>query len=1294
MMSFFSRFSQEASNAFQDVYGTVCLGDDAGKSARLTLVLKPISNPASAKAAKLNLGMTFLEVNGRAYVQSVIPGSAADRAGVMPQDAIQYAAVFQSEWLEAESASLHQRDDLLLDASDMATQHALNAEANGVRITYEGLRKVLAEAIDPTQSAFVSPPSKGGASSRGWNHGPPIPSTVNVCVPQSDADGFVYGENDNQYNSSTAFRGDLPRPVIFVFRRTRQRKSMHHISMLLPSFRLDDECDFASSLVKRLAPTADMEMPTPDTWEELVHDATDWLLDGGSILPPKIQKQRIMHGGADGDNDTGADRSSIPLDSFERERATKLADLRSKMAAEAMQVDRTDDVEAATIRGMIQKAVGLAFVRASKVVLGVSVHAGSGIVISRLSDGTWSAPSSIGTWGLGLGLQFGLEVAEYIFILQTQESLDHFRSGGSFTIGGDIGAAVAGMGREAYGAASAGGNCGGGEALKDDEYNDNESNEENKNSGVGIAPIVAYAKSQGLYIGVSLEGSRIFVRNDINSRTYKFTCGRDVSAYDILSGKVPTPTEAEDLYAALHSVEFTHEMSCLPRPPEVLRKDSSNEWFYDRSTLGDGPPSKQDPFNFLSTLSQKDEEACETFETQFKKFMYGGVSVQRLLPNTESRSGRTGKERRTLWLMLPEVGSLRLGFVSKLSDGESAVSNKSSTLRARRDDSSKISAVEGDLVTVESEEVTLDSALYTDRDAATIGQIRTGNVQLSQKHSIALTDLTVLSHDPLVPVKFNPDDKTEHLRVISMQDVAGTSLLFLANNFREAELLVCGLKLLLERETARLGVRGGLPISALGGRVLDGAMSPTAARGFRDTPTSNASINPIRRNSRKKNGRTSGYTSSDVEELEDSGEDEGPKQNSTYLPEGRKSWGRVPGRSYMRGQAASTNKGQRSGVNEQGVPQYVHGQLLVRDIAKNVRLPLPLPLCRVLLLDSTSPVIARWEKDRGDVNFDHTLWAFPPATPRELERHASEHSLIATGSMCGANRTSAFDRMRNGSWIRLSETQIVDADDSEKLAITVSERMPRRGFSIKIRILLRAVKDNACDATVFAEVRPVGKDMSNQAAVHRAFLLVINEISSRYGEQLGGLMAGFLSVIDNMGSNQPEIQDVDKRTSGRPFPRTTPSEEKKIDSPSKQTRRRDSGLVSFEDMLKTGRQSPDLIVSDRPSTPSLLLEIPEPDPSKRLSAKSKPAPHLNEFAPVPELEDELMGSKEPVLIEVKPLPKIRLSLMPSPREEDEDDASSYSPAPHSKSRKSKSKSNSKRKTSSSWRKSGRMKSKA
>jgi hypothetical protein len=378
------------------------------------------------------------------------------------------------------------------------------------------------------------------------------------------------------------------------------------------------------------------------------------------------------------------------------------------------------------------------------------------------------------------------------------------------------------------------------------------------------------------------------------------------------------------------------------------------------------------------------------------------------------------------------------------------------------------------------------------------------------------------------------------------------------------------------------------------------------------------------------------------------------------VPEGRKSWGEVPGRDYMRGQAAADQVERRS----QGIPKYVHGQLLVRDIATDVELPLPLPLCRVLLLDSTSPVITKWEKDRGDSNFSKTQWTFPPATPRELERHESEHQLIASGSMMGAHRTTNFDRPRNGTLVRLSETQIIDADDSEKLAFTVSERNPRRGFSIKVRILLRASKENSCVATVLGEVRPVGKNMSNQAAVHKAFLLVLNEITARYGTEGNGLMAGFLQVVNSLpnsdirnGKSPTTRSPNSKDVSFSPFPRTEPragtgtrpnrSEPSAAAHSGTNTSsgHYQSGLVSLDDMMKREKMG-------RPSTPATAGPLAERQRNVGSVKKEYDKKDSSDFP-----ADETQNNNNPVTIEVKPLPKIRLSLMPAPREEDEEESS-------------------------------------
>ncbi len=101
--------------------------------------------------------------------------------------------------------------------------------------------------------------------------------------------------------------------------------------------------------------------------------------------------------------------------------------------------------------------------------------------------------------------------------------------------------------------------------------------------------------------------------------------------------------------------------------------------------------------------------------------------------------------------------------------------------------------------------------------------------------------------------------------------------------------------------------------------------------------------------------------------------------------------------------------------------------------------------------------------------------------------------------------------------------------------------------------------------------------MSNQAAVHNVLLMVLDEVKERYGVEGSGLMAGFLSVVDNMGNGDSTLADGNSKS--RLFPRTGPAtEERKSEHPNPATAKKSSqksGLISFEDMLKTGRQSPE-----------------------------------------------------------------------------------------------------------------------
>ena len=84
--------------------------------------------------------------------------------------------------------------------------------------------------------------------------------------------------------------------------------------------------------------------------------------------------------------------------------------------------------------------------------MGVSLQGGSGIIISCLAYRTWSDLSNMGVYGLGIGLQFQLEVENVVFIIHTTERMEHVKRGDNFVVGGNKGAVVANYGEEAYSA--------------------------------------------------------------------------------------------------------------------------------------------------------------------------------------------------------------------------------------------------------------------------------------------------------------------------------------------------------------------------------------------------------------------------------------------------------------------------------------------------------------------------------------------------------------------------------------------------------------------------------------------------------------------------------------------------------------------------------------------------------------------------------------------------------------------------------------------------------------------------
>ncbi|KAK3941687.1 hypothetical protein QBC46DRAFT_99070 [Diplogelasinospora grovesii] len=175
---------------------------------------------------------------------------------------------------------------------------------------------------------------------------------------------------------------------------------------------------------------------------------------------------------------------------------------------------------------VLANAKGLAILTVIKAGFLGSARFGSGLVVARLPDGSWSAPSAIATGGAGFGGQIGFELTDFVFILNDPSAVKTFSQAGSLTLGGNVSIAAGPVGRNAEAAGAA--------------------------SIRSVAGIFSYSKTKGLFAGVSLEGSVIVERKDANAKLY----GRQVSARELLTGGERQPAAAAPLMNILNTRIF------------------------------------------------------------------------------------------------------------------------------------------------------------------------------------------------------------------------------------------------------------------------------------------------------------------------------------------------------------------------------------------------------------------------------------------------------------------------------------------------------------------------------------------------------------------------------------------------------------------------------------------------------------------------------------------------------------------------------------------------------------------
>lgn len=194
---------------------------------------------------------------------------------------------------------------------------------------------------------------------------------------------------------------------------------------------------------------------------------------------------------------------------------------------------------------LLFKAKGIAFFTILKAGFFLTGKLGTGLVLRRLSDNSWSAPSAIGMSGAGWGFQVGGEITDVLIILNTEAAVDVFTSQTQVSLGTALGVSLGPIGRSAGTEIHAG--------------------------DTGISAAYSYAHSKGLFVGVSLEAAVIASRPSVNRAFY----GESVEPALLLSGRYPRPVAAEPLYRALS--EISNGLSPSMCPSDVFGPDRAHD---------------------------------------------------------------------------------------------------------------------------------------------------------------------------------------------------------------------------------------------------------------------------------------------------------------------------------------------------------------------------------------------------------------------------------------------------------------------------------------------------------------------------------------------------------------------------------------------------------------------------------------------------------------------------------------------------------------------------------------------
>ncbi|KAF2127945.1 DUF500-domain-containing protein [Dothidotthia symphoricarpi CBS 119687] len=217
---------------------------------------------------------------------------------------------------------------------------------------------------------------------------------------------------------------------------------------------------------------------------------------------------------------------------------------------------------------IIKNAVGLCIFTTMRTGMWVSGSGGSGVLVARKEDGSWSPPSGIQLQTLGLGFLVGIDIYDCVIVINSAKALEGFKAV-RCTLGGELSATAGPVG------------IGGSIDMEVHKL---------------PSPVYTYMKSRGFYAGVELAGTVVIERTDENARFY----GEPVRAQEILTGNVHhAPFETRRLLETLRAAQGDTDIDESLMPNEASPGDFEIT-APEEKVFGVPEPEDPDPFGVLA----------------------------------------------------------------------------------------------------------------------------------------------------------------------------------------------------------------------------------------------------------------------------------------------------------------------------------------------------------------------------------------------------------------------------------------------------------------------------------------------------------------------------------------------------------------------------------------------------------------------------------------------------------------------------------------------------------------------